>query len=145
MKLDSLHNNPILEKAEQPAQGDPLDALRLDAPEGGGAPPEGPEGALEQPEGPSEEPTGEATHPKDEAHRASETINAVEKLQSAAASMEAAKFVIQTEYSDFTLARSLDQLKQQLILVISKAKEHMMQSGAKDPQAEKKVASWLNM
>lgn len=145
MKLHSLHNTPILEKAEQPPQGDPLDALRLGGPEGGDQAPEGPEGAPEQPEGVSEEPAGDAAHPKDEAHRASETINAVEKLQSAAAALEAAKFVIQTEYSDFTLARSLDQLKQQLILVIGKTKEHMMQSGAKDPQAEKKVSSWLNM
>lgn len=141
MKLDSLHNNPISEKAEQPAEGDPLDALRLDAPEGGAPAPEGPEGAPEA----QEEPSGEAEPHGGDQHKVSETIDAVEKLQAAAAGMEAAKFVIQTEWSDFTLARALDQIKQQLIPIIGKAKEHMMGAGAKDPQAEKKVASWLNM
>lgn len=141
MKLDSLHNTPISEKAEQPApQGDPLDALRLDAPEGGAPAPEGQEEAPEAQDEPLEQP--EAGHPD---HKVSETIDAVEKLQSAAANLEAAKFVMQTEYSDFTLARALDQIKQQLIPLIGKAKEHMMHTGAKDPQAEKKVASWLDM
>ena len=140
MKLDYLHNNPISEKAEQPAPaGDPLDALRLDAPEGGAPAPEAPEQPLEAPE---EAPEGDTSHP---GHKVGETIDAVEKLQSAAAGLEAAKFVIQTEWSDFSLARTLDQLKQQLIPIIGKVKEHMMQAGAKDPQAEKKVASWLNM
>lgn len=142
MKLDRLHTNPISEKAEQPAQADPLDALRLDAPEGGAPAPEGQEPA---PEGQEEAPEEGGDHGTDPGHKVSETIDAVEKLQQAAAGMEAAKFVIQTEWSDFTLARALDQLKQQLIPIIGKAKEHMMGAGAKDPQAEKKVASWLNM
>lgn len=143
MKLNSLHNKPISEKAEQP-QGDPLDALKLDAPEGGAPAPTGPEEAPEAQEEVSEEPSGDMGH-GNAAHKASETIDAVEKLQSAAAAMEAARFVIQTEYSDFSLAKALDQLKQQLIPMIGKAKEHMMQVGAKDPTAEKKVASWLDM
>lgn len=138
MKLDSLHNHPISEKAEQPT-GDPLDALKLGAPGGGAPAPEGPEGAPEAQEGPSEEPTG---HP---GHKVTETIDAVEKLQSAAAALEAAGFVIQTEWSDFTLAQALGQLKQQLVPLIGKAKQHMMQAGAKDPQAEEEVASWLDM
>lgn len=141
MKLDSLHTNPISEKAEQHAGGDPLDALRLDAPEGGAPAPEGQEGP---PEAQGEAPEEPGTHGGGE-HKVSETIDAVEKLQAAAAGMEAAKFVIQTEWSDFTLARALDQIKQQLIPIIGKAKEHMMGAGAKDPQAEKKVASWLDM
>lgn len=146
MKLDSLHTGPISEKANQPAGGDPLDALRLDAPEGGAPAPEGQEGAPEGQEEAPEELGGEegAEHGAAD-HKVSETIDAVEKLQQAAAGMEAAKFVIQTEWSDFTLARALDQLKQQLIPIIGKAKEHMMGAGAKDPQAEKKVASWLDM
>lgn len=141
MKLDSLHNTPISEKAEQPApQGDPLDALRLDAPEGGAPAPEGQEEAPEAQDEASEQP--EPGHPE---HKVSEIIDAVEKLQHAAANLEAAKFVVQTEYSDFTLARALDQLKQQLIPLINKAKEHMMKSGSQDPQSEKKVATWLDM
>jgi hypothetical protein len=138
MKLDSLHSK-LISEAEQPSQGDPLDALKLGAPEGGTPAPEGQEGAPEGQEGPLEEPT---SHP---GHKVTETIDAVEKLQSAAAALEAAGFVIQTEWSDFTLAQALGELKQQLVPLIGKAKQHMMQAGAKDPQAEEEVASWLDM
>lgn len=144
MKLNALHNN-ITERAEQPAQGDPLDALRLDAPEGGAPAPTGPEEAPEAQKEASGGLSGDDAGHGDPDHKVSETIDAVEKLQSAAAAMEAAKFVIQTEWSDFSLAKALEQLKQQLIPMIGKAKEHMMQVGAKDPTAEKKVASWLDM
>lgn len=142
MRLNSLHQTPVIsELAERPAEADPLDALKLGAPEGGGAAPEGQKEAPEQPEMGSEEG---APHAGNESHRASEAIDAVEKLQQAAAAMEAARFVIQTEYSDFTLAKTIEQLKQQLVMAIGKTKEHVMDSGSKDPQAEKKVASWLN-
>lgn len=143
MKLNSLHNRRIVsEKAQQPPEGDPLDALRLDAPEGGAPAPKAPEMA---PEAQEEAPEEGGEHAGGTTHKVSETIDAVEKLQSAAAAMEAAKFVIQTEWSDFSLAKTLERIKQELIPVIGKAKEHMMQAGAKDPQAEQEVASWLDM
>lgn len=141
MKLDSLHNNPISEKVAPP-EADPLDALKLGAPEGDAPAPEGQEGALEGQEGALEEPAETGAHPQ---HKVTETIDAVEKLQSAAAALEAAGFAIQSEWSDFTLAQALGELKQQLIPLIGKAKQHMMQAGVKDPQAEQEVASWLDM
>jgi len=145
MRLDSLHKNPVIsEQAPEAAEADPLDALKLGAPEGGGASPEGQEMPAPAPEEGSGEPEAEEGHTNNEVHRASETIDAVEKLQQAAAALEAARFVIQTEYSDFTLAKNIEQLKQQLVMAIGKAKEHVMQSGSKDPQAEKEVATWLN-
>jgi hypothetical protein len=142
MKLNSLHSRRVLsEQAEQPSQGDPLDALRLDAPEGGAPAPEGQEGA---PEAQEEAPETPETHAQP-GHKVDQTINAVEKLQSAAAGLEAASFVVRTEWSDFSLSQQISQIKQQLIPIIGKVKEHMMQAGAKDPQDEQKVASWLDM
>lgn len=138
MKLDSLHNAPIAEKAEQP-QGDPLDALRLDAPEMAAPAPEGQEMA---PEAQDEVPETDSGHP---GHRVDEAMGAVEKLQAAAAALEAAKFMVQTEYSDFTLADSFEQMKQNLIPLIGKIREHMTKTSVKDPQSEKRVASWLDM
>lgn len=139
MKLYSLHDKRVV--SEEAPEADPIDALRLDAPEGGAPAPEAPEAA---PKDQGKAPGNGSSH-GDTPHKVSETIDAVEKLQSAAAAMEAAKFVIQTEWSDFSLAKTLERIKQELIPVIGKAKEHMMQAGAKDPQAEQEVASWLDM
>lgn len=70
-------------------------------------------------------------------------LKAIEKLQKSAADIEAARFVIQQEYSDFTLAKKLDVIKQELVNVIGKAKEHISRSTMNSPEAKKALHNWL--
>jgi hypothetical protein len=86
-----------------------------------------------------------STVPIPEQEKVQKTIKAIEKLQSAAVSIEAGRFVMQHEYSDFSLAKKLDILKQQLVEIIGKAKEHIIHSSAQSPEAEKLVSQWLKL
>ena len=72
-------------------------------------------------------------------------LKAVEKLQKAAADLEAARFTIQQEYSDFTLAKKLDYLKQELVSIIGKTKEHISRSSMNSPEAKQEMANWLGL
>lgn len=72
-------------------------------------------------------------------------LKAVEKLQKAAADLEAARFTIQQEYSDFTLAKKLDYLKQELVTVIGKTKEHISRSSMGSPEAKQEMSNWLGL
>ena len=119
----------------------------------GEAPPKKPEKGAEKLEDIPElglEPTGEpeengapGAHTGDETHRVKRTIDAVKKLQDAAVGLEAARFAIANEYSDFALAAQLEALKSELVSLIGKAKEHIMKSSSKSPDAEELVADWL--
>lgn len=80
-----------------------------------------------------------------EVEKVRRTIKAIEKLQDAAVGCEAARFVLAQEYSDFSLAKKLEIIKQELINVISKAREHTMRSSAKSPEAESEVSKWLKL
>lgn len=80
-----------------------------------------------------------------DAERVRAALKAVEKLQKAAADLEAARFTIQQEYSDFTLAKKLDYLKQELVTIIGKTKEHISRSSTSSPEAKQAMASWLGL
>lgn len=140
MRLDTISEQPD----PQPALQDQETGLGT-PPLGGG--PQGPpdQGAEDMPplspEG--EEGAGEPLA-KDESGKAESAIDAVEKLRTAAASLDAASFAIKTDYSDFSLSERIDHVKQELLYIINKAKEHVEYSAAKDPQAKQKVAQWLN-
>ncbi len=126
------------------------------AAQGMGEPAEAPEGLQTQPlaaspdneagELPPEPEEGgeDAMMPKDDSGKAEGGIDAIEKLRSAAAGLDAAAFSMKTDYSDFTLAERIEQVKQELIYIINKAKEHVEYSAAKDPQAKQRVSQWLN-
>lgn len=79
----------------------------------------------------------------DEIGRVQSALQAIEKLQKSAADIEAARFVIQQEYSDFTLAKKLDYIKQELVSIIGKTKEHVSRSTMNSPEAKKTLQSWL--
>lgn len=83
-----------------------------------------------------------ATDPVQKVNR---TIKAIERLRDAAEDMEAAKFVIQQEYSDFSTGRRLDVLKSELINIISKSKEHLSKIAAESPEARTIVSKWLRL
>jgi hypothetical protein len=72
-------------------------------------------------------------------------LKAIEKLQGAAADIEGARFVIQNVFSDFSLSRKLERLKQELVLHISKAREHATTKAAESPEAQTSVAKWLGV
>jgi hypothetical protein len=80
-----------------------------------------------------------------DAERVRSALKAVEKLQRAAADLEAARFTIQQEYSDFTLAKKLDYLKQELVTIIGKTKEHIARSSTNSPEAKQEMATWLGL
>lgn len=80
-----------------------------------------------------------------DAERTRSALKAVEKLQKAAADLEAARFTIQQEYSDFTLAKKLDHLKQELVIIIGKTKEHIAHSSSNSPEAKREMANWLGL
>lgn len=80
-----------------------------------------------------------------EIEKVKSVLKAIEKLQKAAADMEAARFTIQQEYSDFTLAKRLDSLKQEVVSIIGKAKEHVSRSTMNSPEAKKEMLSWLGL
>jgi hypothetical protein len=107
-----------------------------------------PLGQAQEPEAPPEEQSqdemGAAMGPKDDTGKAESAIDAVEKLRSAAAGLDAASFSMKTDYSDFSLAERIEQVKQELIYIIGKAKEHVEYSAARNPQAKQKVSQWLN-
>lgn len=126
-----------------PAQG--MEEEPVESPEGlqtaqlGSPEPEAPPEELEQDEDPRF-----GTNPKDEAGKTSGAIDAVEKLRSAAASLDAAAFSMKSDYSDFSLAERIEQVKQELIYIIGKAREHVEHSAAMDPRAKEEVSQWLN-
>lgn len=143
MRLETIFEKAVPDPAQgMPPMGDP-EGLQTQ-PIGGG----GDEGMPPAEEPAIEEPAeGEDTTPgvgKDESTKAASAIDAVEKLRSAAAGLDAASFAIKTDYSDFSLAERIDQVKQELLYIINKAREHVEYSAAKDPQAKQKVAQWLN-
>jgi hypothetical protein len=143
MRLDTISEkvapNPM---GAAPEEG--LEGLQT-APLGGDAGADGAE-AMPAEEQPVDEQPGEdeTALPRDEAGKADSAIDAVEKLRSAAAELDAAAFAMKTDYSDFTLAERIAQVKQELIYIINKAKEHVEYSAAKDPQAKQRVSQWLN-
>lgn len=145
MRLDTISERAPIDPGNPGGMGgapegdqEGLQTQPLADPDAGAPPAEAPTGD------PEEEAGGEAALPKDEASKADSAIDAVEKLRTAAASLDAASFAIKTDYSDFSLAERIDQVKQELIYIINKAKEHVEYSAAKDPQAKQKVAQWLN-
>jgi hypothetical protein len=83
--------------------------------------------------------------PGDGAEKTRRLIRSIEKLQSAAAGMEAGRFFMQQELSDFSTARRLDGLKQELIKIITKAKEQLLTDSATDPEAKQIVADWFKL
>lgn len=125
---------PKMQPQAQPQGPAPKPAAAAPAPEPAPKAPMPEEGQGDAPMGPSEE-----------AGRVKSALKAVEKLQKAAADLEAARFTMQQEYSDFTLARKLDVIKQELVGVISKAKEHISQSAAKSPDAKQEMSKWLGL
>lgn len=80
-----------------------------------------------------------------DAAKVSSALKAVEKLQKAAADLEASRFTIQQEYSDFTLAKKLDYIKQELVGIIGKLKEHIARSSTNSPEAKQTMAKWLGL
>lgn len=138
-KLTSVQRRLLSEQEVLPgmpeAQGAaPAPAAKTPAPEPAAKAPMPEKGQGEAPAGPSEE-----------VGRVKSALKAVEKLQKAAADLEAARFTMQQEYSDFTLAKKLDIIKQELVGVISKAKEHIAQSASKSPDAKQAMSSWLGL
>jgi len=87
----------------------------------------------------------DGTNSVSDAVRVQSALKAVEKLQQAAADLEAARFTIQQEYSDFTLAKKLDYLKQELVVIIGKTKEHIAHSATDSPEAKQAMANWLGL
>lgn len=73
------------------------------------------------------------------------TIKAIEHLRSAAEGLEAAKFAIQQEYQDFSTGRKLENMKSELIAIISKAKEHISKTSSESPEARTAVSKWLRL
>lgn len=142
MRLDTISEQPVPQPGLQDQEAG-LDSQPLGG--GPGGPPD--QGAEEMPplspEGEGEEGAGEPLA-KDESGKAESAIDAVEKLRTAAASLDAASFAMKTDYSDFSLSQRIDQVKQELIYIINKAKEHVEYSAAKDPQAKQRVSQWLN-
>lgn len=140
MRLETIFEKAVLDPA---AQG--MEDVPLEAPEGLqtqplGATPDNEAGELP----PESEEGGETAVPKDDASKAEGGIDAVEKLRTAAASLDAAAFSMKSDYSDFSLAERIEQVKQELIYIINKAKEHVEYSAAKNPQAKQRVSQWLN-
>ena len=125
---EGLSSTPLSAKEAPPAPAKqetaPEDTLGAEMPENGQE--EGPNGASD-------------------AARVTSALKAVEKLQQAAADLEAARFTIQQEYSDFTLAKKLDYLKQELVAIIGKTKEHIAHSATNSPEAKQAMASWLGL
>ena len=102
-----------------------------------------PETPPEGPEGDAETGLGDEPHTADESHKVEKTIEAIKKLQDAAVGLEKARFTIANEYSDFSLAAKLEALKSELVALIGTAKEHVMKSSSKSPEAEELVSKWL--
>lgn len=132
-KLTSVQRR-LLEQEEKPKK----------APEA----PSKPQEQLEDPNALPDVPTQEdgqenASGGPDEVGRVQSALQAIEKLQKSAADIEAARFVIQQEYSDFTLAKKLDYIKQELVSIIGKTKEHVSRSTMNSPEAKKTLQSWL--
>ena len=96
-----------------------------------------------EPEAVPQEPEGGAEPSSDELDKVQNTIEAVKGLQDAAVAMEAARFALANEYSDFSLASRLERLKRELVVASGAAKDHIMKSTAKSPEAEELVAKWL--
>lgn len=139
MRLDIISEKAGLDPASMGMEEQPVEA-----PEGLQTAPLGP---AQEPEAPPEEaPQDEmaAAGPKDDATKAASAIDAVEKLRTAAAGLDAAAFSMKTDYSDFSLAERIAQVRQELIYIIDKAKEHVEYSAARNPQAKQKVSQWLN-
>jgi len=80
-----------------------------------------------------------------EAERAERAMKALEKLQDAAVGLEAGRFVMQHEYSDFSLAKKLESLKHELVDVIGKIRDHILHSSASSPEAKQVVSKWLDI
>lgn len=120
------------------------DPQALEAPEGLQTPQLSGGPDVEMPDEPGEAPEGAPPLANDEAGKAANAIDAVEKLRAAAAGLEAASFAVKTNYSDFSLSERIDQVKQELIYIIQKTKEHAEYSAAKDPGAKEAVTQWLN-
>lgn len=147
MKLTSVQKR-LLEQEEKQQQ--PQGAQKAAA---GGAPkaapdtkkPEvGPDASLDVPDlGDGQE--GSPDMASNDIEKVKSVLKAIEKLQKAAADMEAARFTIQQEYSDFTLAKRLDALKQEVVSIIGKAKEHVSRSTMNSPEAKKEMLSWLGL
>lgn len=93
----------------------------------------------------SEVPGRSAVDSNPESVKAERTIKTIEKLQDAAVALEAARFAMQQDYSDFSLAKKLEIIKQEVVSIIGKAKEHVMQTSTKSPEAEKIVSGWLEL
>lgn len=135
MNLFHLHELKASANVEGGLQNPPLSET---PPENQAAPKEpAPEAA------PTPEQEAPAT-PDNEQNKTEHAINAVEKLQAAAAAIDAAAFAIESDYSDFSLAEYLAKVKEGLIYVIGKTKDHLKKSGKKDPNAHKEVEAWLD-
>lgn len=134
MNLFNLHELKSSANVEGGLQNPPL----------GEAPPPESQAAPEAP-APEAAPEQEAPgQPENEQEKTEHAINAVEKLQAAAAAIDAAAYAIETDYSDFSLAEYLAKVKEGLIYVIGKTKDHLKKSGKKDPTAHKEVETWLD-
>lgn len=102
-----------------------------------------PQKAPQAPQAP--ENAGEGTEAPVDAAKTQRAIKGIERLQDAAAAMEAGKFALQTEFSDFSSGRKLDMIKQELLKIIGKAREHLSHASATSPDSAKVVSDWLKL
>lgn len=111
--------------------------------------PQVPQPQVEQPKADAEEVSGElktdVAVPKGNSEQVESLIKATELLQKVAADMDAAKFLIEQDLSDFSMGKKIESFKWETIKFISKLKEKIYHLSSTDETAKAKVSEWLGL